>query len=72
MVMITAVCIAPDANANSAMEPLYPNVGSQSTLTKHCDVMYIVAEDFNHVDLKPVLSKFHQHVVCHQRHQHIA
>lgn len=64
-VMITALYIAPDANANSAIGLLHHGISSQ--LTKHPDAVHIVAGDFNHVDLKTVLPKFHQHVKCATR-----
>lgn len=49
VVMITAVYIPPDANANSALKHLHSSIGSQ------------------HLDLKTVFLKLHQHVKCATR-----
>lgn len=63
--MITAVYIPPSANANLALGHLYDSISNQQN--KHPDAVHIVAEDFNHVDLKVVLPKLYQHVKCATR-----
>lgn len=64
-VLITIVYIAPDANASTATGLLHRSISTQQT--RYPDAVYIVAGDLNHVDLKPVLPKFHQHVKCATR-----
>ncbi|KAI4887034.1 hypothetical protein NFI96_005191 [Prochilodus magdalenae] len=59
-VLIISVYIPPGANAKAALCELYSAIsGLQNT---HPDGLFIVAGDFNHVNLKSVLPKFHQHV----------
>ncbi|KAK3506378.1 hypothetical protein QTP70_002309 [Hemibagrus guttatus] len=65
VVMITAVYIPPDANANSAIGHLHGSICSQQCT--YPDAVHIIAGDFNHVDLKAVLPKFYQHVKCSTR-----
>ncbi len=60
MAMITEVYIPRDANANSALGHLHGSISSQKNT--YPDAVHIVAEDFNHMDLKAVLPKFHEHV----------
>ena len=60
VVLITAVYIPPDANANIALRLLHSSICSQQS--KYPDAVFIIAGDFNHADLKAVLPKFHQHV----------
>lgn len=60
VVLITVVYIAPDANASTSTGLLHHSVSLQQN--RHPDAVHIVAGGFNHVDLKPVLPKFHQHV----------
>ncbi|KAI4885370.1 hypothetical protein NFI96_008195 [Prochilodus magdalenae] len=59
-VLIISVYIPPGATAKDALCELYSAIsGLQNT---HPDGLFIVAGDFNHVNLKSVLPKFHQHV----------
>ncbi|KAI4886774.1 hypothetical protein NFI96_006694 [Prochilodus magdalenae] len=59
-VLIISVYIPPGATAKAALCELYSAIsGLQNT---HPDGLFIVAGDFNHVNLKSVLPKFHQHV----------
>ncbi|KAK3563669.1 hypothetical protein QTP86_033513 [Hemibagrus guttatus] len=60
VVMITAVYIPPDANANSAIEHLHGSICRQQCT--YPDTVYIIAGDFNHAHFKAVLPKFYQHV----------
>ncbi|KAI4875046.1 hypothetical protein NFI96_014250 [Prochilodus magdalenae] len=58
--LIISVYIPPGATAKDALCELYSAIsGLQNT---HPDGLFIVAGDFNHVNLKSVLPKFHQHV----------
>ncbi|KAI5617022.1 gastrula zinc finger protein XlCGF28.1-like [Silurus asotus] len=63
--IITAAYIPPDADAKLAMKELYAAISKQRTV--HPEAAFIVAGDFNHLNLKAVLPKFHQHVSCHTR-----
>lgn len=65
VIIITAVYIPPDAKASSALGLLYDAVNDQQSL--HPEAVHIVAGDFNHVNLKTALPKFHQHVKCATR-----
>ncbi|KAK0146537.1 hypothetical protein N1851_014143 [Merluccius polli] len=65
VVMITAVYIPPDANANSAIGLLHGSISSQQN--KYPDAVQVITGDFNHADLKAALPKFHQHVKCATR-----
>ncbi|KAI4898267.1 hypothetical protein NFI96_029825 [Prochilodus magdalenae] len=57
---VLSVYIPPAANPKAALCELYSVIsGLQNT---HPDGLFIVAGDFNHVNLKSVLPKFHQHV----------
>lgn len=59
-VIVIGVYIPPSANAKEALGELY---GAISDLQKaYPDGLFIVAGDFNHVNLKTVLPKFHQYV----------
>ncbi|KAI4896489.1 hypothetical protein NFI96_008191 [Prochilodus magdalenae] len=59
-VLIISVYIPHGATAKAALCELYSAIsGLQNT---HPDGLFIVAGDFNHVNLKSVLPKFHQHV----------
>ncbi|XP_051956747.1 uncharacterized protein LOC127625478 [Xyrauchen texanus] len=59
-VIITGVYIPPSANAKEVLSELY---GAMSELQNaHPDGLFIVTGDFNHVNLKTVLPKFHQYV----------
>ena len=48
------------ANANSAPRHLYSSISNQQN--RYPDAMFIIAGDFNHIALKAVLPKLHQHV----------
>lgn len=63
--MLTSVYIGPDANANFALGFLHSFISSQQN--KYPEAVHVIAEDFNHTDLKPVLPKLHQHVKCATR-----
>lgn len=65
VVMVTAVYIPPDANANLALGELHRAASSQQNL--YPEAVHIIAGDFNHADLKSVLPKFDQHVRCATR-----
>lgn len=65
LVIITAVNIPPEANANSALGDLYNTVSSQQSVCP--EAVHIIAEDFNYASLKTVLPKFHQHIKCATR-----
>lgn len=60
VVIITAVYIPPDANANSTIALLHTNISNKQSI--YSDAVHIVAGDFNHADLKTAIPKFHQHV----------
>ncbi|XP_068604292.1 sorting nexin-7 [Brachionichthys hirsutus] len=59
-VFVVAVYIPPSANANEALRELHDNIGKQQH--KHPEALYVVAGDFNHVNLTDILPRFHQHV----------
>ncbi len=63
--MLTAVYIAPDANASSAIGYLHDTISNQQSM--YAEAVHIIAGDFNHANLKAVLPKFHQHVKCATR-----
>lgn len=65
VVMVTAVYIPPKANASLALESLYDTISEQQS--KYPDAVHIVAGDFNHVDLKVALPRFHQRIKCATR-----
>lgn len=48
--MVTTTYIPPNADANSAMGTLHTAISSQQKA--YPDAVHIIAEDFNHVDLK--------------------
>lgn len=50
--------IPPDANANSGMGFLHSIISSQQD--KYLQAVHIIAESFNHADVKTVLPKSHQ------------
>ncbi|KAI4879509.1 hypothetical protein NFI96_030060 [Prochilodus magdalenae] len=58
-VFVIAVYIAPDANANNALKELHDNISSLQN--KHLEACYVVAGDFNHVNLTNILPRFYQH-----------
>lgn len=64
-VLITAVYIPPDANANAALSQLHSSISNQQSC--YPDAVHIITGDFNHVNLKTVLPKLHQHVKCATR-----
>ena len=55
VVIVTAVYIPPDANANIALGYLHSAINSQQST--YPEAAHIIAGDFNHADLKTVLSK---------------
>ncbi|KAI4896215.1 hypothetical protein NFI96_006295 [Prochilodus magdalenae] len=52
--------MAPDANANSTLKELHDNISSLQN--KHPEAFYVVAGDFNHVNLTNSLPRFYQHI----------
>lgn len=60
VVIVTAVYIPPDANARLAFGYTAAAINRQQG--SYPDDVFIVAGDFNHVNLKTVLPKFDQHV----------
>ena len=62
---VVAVYIPPDAKANEALKELHNNISSLQH--KHPEAFYVVAGDFNHVNLTDTLPKFHQHVTIPTR-----
>lgn len=62
IVIVTAVYIPPDANASIALGYLFNAINTQQST--YPEAAHIIAVDFNHVDLKAVLSKFEQHIKC--------
>uniref|UniRef100_A0A3B3H7K8 Reverse transcriptase domain-containing protein n=1 Tax=Oryzias latipes TaxID=8090 RepID=A0A3B3H7K8_ORYLA len=61
-VFIMAVYIPPgaNANANEALTELHNNISSLQH--RHPEAFYVIAGDFNHVNLTDTLPKFHQHI----------
>ena len=59
-VMIVAAYIPPRANAKLALEELYCLISSNMNTNPEAAV--ILAGDFNHVELKAVLPKFHKFI----------
>lgn len=62
-ILLVATYISPTSNIsnrNAALNELYQAINEQQTA--HPDGFIILAGDFNHADIKPVLPKFHQHV----------
>lgn len=59
-ILITAVYIPLQANAKLALEKLYRTINNQ--LNAQPEAIVIVAGDFNHVELKAVLPKFHKNI----------
>ncbi|XP_070407627.1 uncharacterized protein [Nothobranchius furzeri] len=62
-ILLVATYIPPSSNnsdRNAALNELHQTISEQQTA--HPDGFIILAGDFNHVDLKTVLPKFHQHV----------
>ena len=67
--VVTAVYIPPDANVNAALGYLLAAINKQQTT--YPEGVFIVAGDFNHVNLKTVLPCFDQHVKCATRGKNI-
>ena len=63
--LITAVYIPPDADANIALAQLHDVIRKQQSMEP--ETVTIIAGDFNHANLKVVLPKFYQHVKCATR-----
>ncbi len=62
-ILLVAVYIPPSSNninRSEALNDLYQHISEQQTA--HPDAFIIVAEDFNHADLKSVFPKIYQHV----------
>ncbi|KAI3370626.1 hypothetical protein L3Q82_007197 [Scortum barcoo] len=62
-VFVTAVYIPP--GVNEALKELHNNISSLQH--KHPEAFYMVAGDFNHVNLTDTLPKFYQHVTIPTR-----
>ncbi|XP_051793955.1 uncharacterized protein LOC127530662 [Acanthochromis polyacanthus] len=65
VMFVTVVYIPPDANASAANGLLHSSISKQQS--RYPEAAHIIAGDFNHVDLKTVLPKLHQHVKCATR-----
>lgn len=65
VVIITVAYIPPAANANLYLRHLHSSISSQQSW--YPDIVLIIPGYFNHVDLKAVLPKIHQHVKCGTR-----
>ncbi|XP_073669588.1 uncharacterized protein [Paramisgurnus dabryanus] len=63
--VVTAVYIPPDADRNSALGHALIAIDKQQN--NYPEGIFIVAGDFNHVNLKTVLPSFDQHVKCATR-----
>ncbi|XP_073780295.1 uncharacterized protein [Danio rerio] len=63
--IISAAYIPPDADAKLAMSELHAAISKQQTA--HLEAAVIVEGDFNHSNLKTVLPKFHQNILCQTR-----
>ncbi len=59
-IVITAVYIPPQADTSLALPNLHDELSGYNN--KHPDAAFIVAGDFNKVNLKKVLPNFHQHI----------
>lgn len=64
-VVVVAVYIPPDANASSALSCMLTAINKDQS--SYPDGVFIVAGDFNHVNLKTVLPRSEQHVKCTTR-----
>ena len=64
-VVIAAVYIPPDANANAALNKLHEAINLLQN--KYPEALYVAAGDFNHVNLQVTLPTFHQHVTIATR-----
>lgn len=65
VVNVTSIYIPPDANARLGLGYIVAAVNRQQS--SYPDDVFIVAGDFNHVNLKTVFPKFDQHVKCATR-----
>ncbi|CAI5678409.1 unnamed protein product [Oreochromis niloticus] len=65
LMFVIAAYIAPHANANNVLKELHNNISSLQN--KHPEAFYVVARDFNHVNLTDILPRFHQHVTIPTR-----
>ncbi|KAK3510002.1 hypothetical protein QTP70_024601, partial [Hemibagrus guttatus] len=64
-IVVTAAYIPLDATAKAAMEEVHAAISKQQAA--HPAGAIIVAGDFNHSNLRSVLPKLHQHVICTTR-----
>ncbi len=65
VVILTAVYIAPDANASSGLAHLHQVISKQQK--NHPEGVHVIAGDFNQARLKSVLPKFTQYMNCATR-----
>lgn len=65
VVIVTAVCIPPNANVSIALTLLLDSINKQQRA--HPNGVHIIAGDFNQTDLKTALPHFFQHVKCPTR-----
>lgn len=63
---IGVVYISLSADANGVLREPHNNI--YSLQNKHLDAFYVIAGDFNHVNLKDTLPKLHQHVTIASSH----
>lgn len=61
-VVLTAVYIAPTANACRAMSSMHENINAK--LSRYPEAARIIAGDFTHTDVRAALPKSHQHIEC--------
>lgn len=62
VVLITAVCIPPEADVSTAASLLLHSINNHQRA--HPEGVHIIAGSFNKADLQSVLPNFHQHVSC--------
>lgn len=65
VVFVIAVYIPPSADTNTALSILLKTIEKLQSV--HPDGIFIVAGDFNHVNMRTVLPNFYQHVTCPTR-----
>eukprot|EP00061_Rhincodon_typus_P018864 g48222.t1 len=59
-VILTAVYIQPRADVKNALDMIYTTTNTRET--KFPEALFIVASNFNQVNLKQVMPKYHQHM----------